>query len=160
MTFNGASNPTKLDFEYDRDCDWLPMFRGATFGKLEDITFRPKSEQIDDPLEAFEKVALAASVQNTVTEFRLHTSRSWNPNYSSLLPFTQLTDIIIEFSCDDGGRYYYEDGTSDAKAAIPCTGRFTVPRSPHRRHSQGIRGPRQSLLGSPYPLRTFSSGYP
>ena len=55
MTFNGASNPTKLDFEYDRDCDWLPMFRGATFGKLEDITFRPESKQIDDPLEAFER---------------------------------------------------------------------------------------------------------
>ena len=94
-------NLTTLVIVYDGDGDWLPMFHEATFEKLEAVTFNRRSEQIGDFLETFERVALDASVQNTLTQFSLYTSRSWNPNYSSLLRFTQLTEIIIEFSCND-----------------------------------------------------------
>ena len=94
-------NLTDLVIGYDRDCDWLPMFQEATLGKLEAVTFNHKAEQIGDFLEAFERVTLGSSVQDTLRQFYLHTSCSWNPNYSSLLPFTQLKDLIIGFSCDD-----------------------------------------------------------
>ena len=96
-------NLTRLIINYDHDSDWLRIFHAATFGKLEVVTFFPESEQIGDFLEAFERVALAASVQNTLSHFHFHTSCSWNPNYSSLLPFTQLTDIIINSYCNIGG---------------------------------------------------------
>ena len=58
-------NLTNLIIDYDRDCDWLPMFCGATLEKPEVINFYPESEQIGNFLEAFERVALAVSVQNT-----------------------------------------------------------------------------------------------
>ena len=93
-------NLAELAIECDGDSDWLPMFHGATFEKLEAVTFYHESEQMGDFLEAFERVALAASVQNTLTQFHFRTSQSWNPNYSSLLPFTQLTVITIESFCD------------------------------------------------------------
>ena len=95
-------NLIRLIVKYDRDRDWLSMFCGATFGKLEAVTFRPESGQIGNFLEAFEVVALAASFQNTLSEFYLYTLYSWNPNYTSLLPFTQLTDITIGSRCNDG----------------------------------------------------------
>ena len=95
-------NLMRLIVKYDRDCDWLSMFCGATFGKLEAVTFRPESGQIGNFLEAFEVVALAASLQNTLSEFHLYTLYSWNSNYTSLLPFTQLTDITIGSRCNDG----------------------------------------------------------
>ena len=94
-------NLTRLIVKYDRDGGWLRIFHGETFGKLEDVTFISESEENSNFLEAFERLALAASVQNTLTQFSLYTSCSWNPNYSSLLPFTQLTNITIEFLCDD-----------------------------------------------------------
>jgi hypothetical protein len=93
-------NLTDLHIKYDHDSDWLQMFHGATLAKLESVKFFSESEQIGDPLEAFERVALAASVQNTLSAFEFYASRPWNPKYSSLLPFTQLTDLIIEFPCD------------------------------------------------------------
>lgn len=95
-------NLTNLIVKYDYDSDWLRIFRGATFGKLEAVTFHSRSEQIGSFLEAFEKVALATSIQNTLSKFQLHTSRSWNPNYLALLPFTQLTHLVVRFSCDTG----------------------------------------------------------
>ena len=93
---------TELRITCDNEDDWLRLFRGATLGKLESVTFYPRSEQIGDFLEAFEKAALSLSIQNTLSEFYLSTSHSWNPNYSSLLPFTQMVDLDIEFSCDGG----------------------------------------------------------
>ena len=78
-------NLTRLDIEYDGDGDgdWLAMFRGATFGKLEHVSFSSTSEQIGDFPEEFKRVALAASIQNTLSSFHLYTSHSWNPKYSS-----------------------------------------------------------------------------
>jgi len=95
-------NLANLTVQGDHDNDLLRVFHGATFGRLESVTFSSGSAQIGDFLEAFERVALAASTQNTLTEFCLYASCSWHPNYLSLLPFTQLTTLFIEFLCDDG----------------------------------------------------------
>ena len=92
-------NLTNLTIRYYNNGDWLRVFRRATLGKLEAVTFHSESEQISGFLEIFERVALAASLQNTLSKFHLHTSLPWNPNYSSLLPFTQLTSLVIDFSC-------------------------------------------------------------
>ena len=78
------------------------VFCGAALGKLGTVAFHFGSKQIGDFLETFKNVALAASAQNTLLEFYLHTPHPWMPNCPSLLPFTQLTNLVIEFSCSDG----------------------------------------------------------
>ena len=93
-------NLTDLTIAYEHESDWLQIFRGAVFGPLETVTFA--SEQIANLLELFESVALAASIQNTLSSFTILTACSWNPNYPSLHQFTQLTYLAIAFSCDDG----------------------------------------------------------
>ena len=95
-------NLTELRITYDHGGDWLRIFRGATLDNLKTVTFYPGSEQIGDFLEAFARVALATSIQNSLSTFCLNASCSWNPNYSSLLPFTELTTLVVAFSCDDG----------------------------------------------------------
>ena len=95
-------NLTNLAIKYDHEGDWLRVFHGATFGKLESVTFHSESEQIGDFLEEFERVALAVSAQDALSGFSFYTSRSWNPNYSSLLRFTQLVYLRVQFSCDGG----------------------------------------------------------
>jgi len=94
-------NLNMINVEYD-DLNWLQGFCGATLEKLESVTFSSQSEKICDPLGTFESIALAASVQNTLSEFRFKTSRSWNPNYSALLSFHQLKEVTILSSCEDG----------------------------------------------------------
>ena len=95
-------NLTNLTIEYDNEGGLPQLFHGATFGKLESVTFFHRSKQIGNFLQAFERAALSSSVQNMLSKFCLSTSCSWNPNYSSLLPFTQLEHLAIEFSCDGG----------------------------------------------------------
>ena len=95
-------NLTELTITCHDEGDWPRLFHGATFGKLECVAFYPRSEQIGDFLGAFEKAALSSSVQNTLSKLYLSTSHSWSPNYSSLLPFTQMEDLDLEFSCDGG----------------------------------------------------------
>ena len=101
-------NLTNLAINWNHDSDLFWMFHGATFGKLEVITFnstfKPTNDfrSICDFLETFDRVMLAVSAQNTLSEFYFHTSCSCNPNYSSLLPFTQLRYLIIGSSCGDG----------------------------------------------------------
>ena len=90
---------TEIDIEYDRDCGWLQGFRGATLGKLASVTFRSESHSIDGFLEAFESVALTTSIPATLSNFTFYTSHSWRPNYRSLLPFTQLKELVVDFSC-------------------------------------------------------------
>jgi len=94
-------NLTKIYVQYDHDHDWLQGFRGATLGKLTSVTFHRMSPSNDDLLEAFESVALTASIPATLSEFVFHplTSYSWRPNYRSLLPFTQLKNLAIWFTC-------------------------------------------------------------
>ena len=93
---------TGLEITCDNEGDWPQLFHGATLGKLKSVMFLPRSKQIGNFLETFEKAALSSSVQNTLSEFRLLSPSSWNPNYSSLLPFTQLVDLIIGFPCNNG----------------------------------------------------------
>ena len=93
-------NLVNLIVKYDHDGDGLRMFRGATFGKLEAVTFHARSERIGNFLEAFERVALVTSIQNTLSTFYFRTSCWWTPNYHSLLPFTQLRHLVVGFSCD------------------------------------------------------------
>jgi len=92
-------NLTSLTITCDQGYEWWRMFHGATLENLASVTFNFESEQIGDFLGAF---ALAASAQNTLSVFCLYTSCSWNPSYTSLLPFTQMIYLVIESSCDDG----------------------------------------------------------
>lgn len=93
-------NLTELMVEFSGD--WLQIFHGATLGKLEAATFLSASEQIGGFLEAFERIALAASAQNTLSWFCIRTSRSWVSNYSFLHSFAQLIHLAILFPCEDG----------------------------------------------------------
>jgi len=86
----------------DNEDGWPQLLHGATLGNLGSVIFCPQSEQLGDFLGAFERAALSSSVQNTLWEFCLYTPHPWNPNYSSLLPFTQLVVLDIESSCDGG----------------------------------------------------------
>ena len=118
--------PSLIDLvvKYDRKGDWLQVFRGATLGKLETIEFRSGSEQIGNFLKEFARVA---SAQNTLSEFSLYTSCLWNPNYSSLLPFTQLTKLCIESSCDDGcSSTVDDDSIADLARAMPKLKRLAL----------------------------------
>jgi len=95
-------NLTDLIITCDNEDPWPRMFHEATLGKLEHIDFFLESEKIGDFLGAFERPALSSSIQNTLSWFSIFSQRSWNPNYSSLLPFTQMVCLVIEFFCDDG----------------------------------------------------------
>ena len=85
-------NLTKLAIMCDDEDNWPRLFHGATLGKLEYVDF----------LGAFKGAALSSSIQNTLSRFLITARRPWNPSYSSLLPFTQLVDLGVEFSCDGG----------------------------------------------------------
>ena len=106
--------------EWDFGRDWFQGFCGATIGKLKTITFRPLpgSAQIGGFLEEFQTVALATSLQNTLSAFRFWTSQSWNPNYSSLFTFKQMTELDIEFSCDNGCSSTVDDDTVTSLARV------------------------------------------
>ena len=95
-------NLIKLTVNCDNEGGWPQLFQGATLGKLESVTFFLRSEPIGDFLGTFERAALSSSVQDTLSSFCLFASYSWNPNYPSLLSFTQLVNLWIDFSCDDG----------------------------------------------------------
>jgi len=115
-------NLTKLDIKGNYGGEQLRKFHGAVLGKLESITFSPESEseRLGDFLEAFERIALATSAQNTLSEFCLYTLSSWRPNYSSLLSFTHLTILVIESSCDDGCSSITDDDViTDLARAMP-----------------------------------------
>ena len=94
-------NLVSIYIEFDDHLDWLQGFRGGKLGKLETIILRPRSREISDILKEFKSVVLTTSIPITLSRFNFLTSRSWNPSYRSLLPFTQLTDLVIEFSCED-----------------------------------------------------------
>ena len=99
-----ASLPNLIDLKIrcDTGDNWLRLFHGATFGKLKSVFLCPRPDQIDDFSGAFKRAALSSSLQNTLSRFYIPAQRPWNPTYSSLLPFTQLVDLEIGFSCDGG----------------------------------------------------------
>jgi len=94
-------NLVSIDLEYDDRLDWLQGFRGGMLERLETVYFTSISQQIGDFLQEFKSVALTTSIPATLSEFRFQTLQSWNPSYHSLLPFTQLKTLLIEFSCDN-----------------------------------------------------------
>ena len=109
-----------LDLEYEHDFDWLEGFRGATLGNLKAVIFHTESEHIGDFLQACESVFPTTSAQSTLSMFRFCTSRSWNPNYPSLLSFCQLKQLKIEFSCNDGCSSKVDDDIIvDLASAMP-----------------------------------------
>jgi len=95
-------NLTDLIVRCDNEDVWPQLFHGATLGKLERVDFFLESGQIGDFLGAFKRAALSSSLQNTLSGFFIFAGRSWSPNYSSLLPFTQMVNLQVYFSCDDG----------------------------------------------------------
>ena len=131
VTGNGTSissaslpNLKSLQIECEDGGDWLQLLRGATFGKLESVNFYLKSRPIGDFLEAFEEAALSSSIQNTLSAIHFFAIDdpgpwSWNPNYSSLLPFTQLVYLNIESSCDDRCSRVDDDIVIDISRAMP-----------------------------------------
>ena len=132
-------NLTDLVITYDHDSDWSRMFRGATLGKLKCVRFLSGSEQIGDFLETFEKVALAASVQKTLSEFHFSTPFPWNPKYSSLLPFTQLTHLVIDLLCDDGCSSTEDDKIiTDLAQAMPKLEVLALCEEPCDETSTGV----------------------
>ena len=135
---------TNLAIKYDEESDLLRVFHGATFGKLETVTFHSKSKQIENLLEAFERIAVAESVQDTLSEFRLHTSCSWDPNYSSLLPFRQLKVLIVEPSCHGGCSSTVDDDViTNLARAMPSLVTLKVDDEPCR---EILNGPRSKGL--------------
>ena len=113
-------NLTELTITCDDEDDWPRLFHGATLEKLESVTFYPQSEQIGDFLGTFEVAALSSSAQNALSGFYLFTQYSWNPNYSSLLPFTQMMEIHVESPCDDGCSSTVDDDiVIDLSRAMP-----------------------------------------
>ena len=112
-------NLIEIHVEYDHDHGWLRGFRGATLGKLTSVTFYGY-HPIGDFLEAFESVALTTSIPATLSKFMFYTLHPWRPNYRSLLPFTQLKQLVIEFSY----RHYFsstmdDDIITDLARAMP-----------------------------------------
>ena len=132
-------NLTDLEIICDDEDDWPQLFHGATFGKLEAATFYPHSEQLGDLLGAFERAALSSSVQYTLSSFYLSTSCSWSPNYSSLLPFVQLVDLEIEFSCHDGCSSRVDDDiVTSLSRAMPKLNYLKLGDAPCRQITTGV----------------------
>ena len=123
---------------YNED-GWPQLFHGATFGKLESVKFFPKSKKIGDFLAAFERAALSSSVQNTLSEFHITTDYSWNPTYLSLLPFTQLVDLYIGFSCRNGCSSTVDDNiVISLSRAMPRLNTLRLGHSPCQEPTIGV----------------------
>ena len=112
-------NLTHLQMWCDDGGDGLQLLRGATFGKLESVSFDIESKPIDDFLEAFIEAALSSSIQNTLSAFKLDVWWPLYPDYSSLLPFTQLVDVDFQFPCDGNCSAVGDDTVIDLSRAMP-----------------------------------------
>ena len=130
---------TNLTVGYDHDDDCLEMFHGATLGKLESIEFISGSKQIGDFLGTFERAALAASAQNTLSSFHLSTSRSWSPTFPSLLSFTQMRDLLVDFPCVGSCSSKLDDEIiTNLAQAMPKLKFLVLGDSPCRRIPTGV----------------------
>ena len=120
-----------IDVQFGDHLDWLQGFRGAMLGHLEIVYFSSNSEQIGDFLGEFKKVALTTPAPATLREFYFYTTQSWNPTYRSLLPFTQLRDLLIEFSCEGGCSSRIDDDIIiDLAQAMPKLRTLQLGKSP------------------------------
>ena len=115
MPQNAPLNMIEVDVGYD----WLQGLRTATLGELSSITLFG----VDPPkgfLEAFESVAHTTSIAATLSSFSFFTSHGWEPNYLSLLPFTRLKQLVVEFSCRRGCASTVDDNIiSDLARGLP-----------------------------------------
>ena len=109
-------NLIRLKIKCEDGSDGLRLLRGAT---PEYVDFNVKSKPDDDFLEAFKEAALFSSAQDMLSTIHLATDWSWNPNYSSLLPFTRLVDLVIIFSCDDDCSGVDDDTLIGLSRAMP-----------------------------------------
>ena len=116
----------------------LQLLRGATFGKLESLDFYLCSGPTNDFLEAFKDAALSSSIQNTLSAICLSTDSSWNPDYSPLLPFTQLVNLKIQFSCDDNCTRANDDTIIDLSRAMPKLQLLELGDPPCDRFAGGV----------------------
>ncbi|KAF9786361.1 hypothetical protein BJ322DRAFT_783082 [Thelephora terrestris] len=113
-------NLTELEIGHDGGHDWLQGFRGASLGKLVVVSIHSESDSIDDFLGAFASVALTTSLSATLLTFMFRSKCAWRPSYRSLLPFTQLRKLDIEFSCKFGCSSTIDDDTiTDLARAMP-----------------------------------------
>ena len=124
----GLPNLTSLCIQYDNNHGWLEGFRGATFGKLTSISFYfypycYNQATVGNLLETFESVALTTSIPATLSEFKFTTALRWKPNYRSLLPFTQLKELSLDFGCFPSGHdcscALDDDTITDLARAMP-----------------------------------------
>jgi hypothetical protein len=123
-------NLTEMDVEY-HNCDLLRGLRGGTLGKLNSITFRPKSESAPaaDFLETFTSTGL--TTPTTLSEFVFYTPHLWRPNYRPLLSFKQLRKLEIEFSCGGGCSSTIDDDfLTDMVRAMPKLETLRLGREP------------------------------
>ena len=116
----------------------LQLLHRATFGKLGTLNFTIKSRPIDDFLESFKGAALSSSIQNTLSVICLSAGQSWSPNYSSLLPFTRLVDLIIQSPCN-GGCSRVDDGiVIDLSRAMPKLRALRLGDDPCHQFTGGV----------------------
>jgi hypothetical protein len=132
-------NLTHLTITCDDEGDWPQLFHRATLGKLESVTLYPKSKQIGNFLGAFERAALSSSVQTTLKELNLVALCPWNPDYSSLLQFTQMEHLDIEYSCGSRCSSRVDDDIIiNLSQAMPKLTRLNLGDEPCRRFTTGV----------------------
>ena len=131
-------NLTRLEIGCDDGSDGLQLLRGATFGKLEfvslDLRFRP----IGDFLESFKDAALSSYIHNTLSAICLFTECSWDPNYSSLLPFTRLVDLSIRSPCNESCSRVDDNTVIDLSRAIPLLETLSLGYEPCHSFTGGV----------------------
>ena len=127
-------NLTHLQIECEDRSDGLQLLRGA---KLEFVNFNIKSGLANDFLEAFKEAALSSSSQNTLSAIYLFTEWPWNPNYTSLLPFTRLACLKILFSCDEDCSGMDDNVLIDLSRLMPNLQELCLGPVPCRRFSGG-----------------------
>jgi len=109
-----------MEMTYLHGHEWLRRLNGATFNKLTSVFFHTTSLEVGDFLQAFESFALATSVSTKLSTFVFYSYHPWNPNYSPLLGFKQLTELVILTPCHVGcSSAINDDIVTDLARAIP-----------------------------------------
>jgi hypothetical protein len=94
-------NLTRAYIVFLHSHEWLQRFSGALLNKLVSVAFYIGSLEAQTAgfLEELERVALSTSISTTLLSFTFHSPSPWNPTYSSLLTFKQLTNLTITNPC-------------------------------------------------------------
>ena len=131
-------NLIRLEIQCEDGSDELQLLHRATFGKLQHIDLDIESRPIDDFLEAFKGAALSSSIQDTLLAICVTTDWSWTPDDSSLLPFTRLVDLKIEFPCDGGCSGVDNSIVIDLSRAMPKLQSLRLGNEPCDQSTGGI----------------------